>query len=106
MKVAWIVDLLLYVVFLCVSMFADNGFILIPPCPGFVFLARNGTFCAKIPVWLNVVQRAKEICIAEPAGISTLVKIPLEENRIVTCPDIEDFRHLNRNFSVQWFHVS
>uniref|UniRef100_A0A3B3R487 Interleukin 1 receptor accessory protein n=1 Tax=Paramormyrops kingsleyae TaxID=1676925 RepID=A0A3B3R487_9TELE len=72
----------------------------------YICTVRNGTFCAKIPVWLNVVQRAREICIAEPAGISTLVKIPLEENRIVTCPDIEDFRHPNRNFSVQWFHVS
>ncbi|XP_072557131.1 interleukin-1 receptor accessory protein isoform X3 [Paramormyrops kingsleyae] len=70
----------------------------------YICTVRNGTFCAKIPVWLNVVQRAREICIAEPAGISTLVKIPLEENRIVTCPDIEDFRHPNRNFSVQWFH--
>ncbi|KAJ8280560.1 hypothetical protein GJAV_G00056270 [Gymnothorax javanicus] len=65
-------------------------------------VSRNGTQCGKMTVWLEVLPKPSSGCVAAVDPLR--VKIPLEEDRKLHCPDVQDFQLSHRLLSVAWFH--
>ncbi|CAB1348423.1 unnamed protein product, partial [Coregonus sp. 'balchen'] len=69
----------------------------------YICMLRNRTLCAKIAVRLEVVPSGQDPnCEVKSAVPPTLVIAPLQEGRILTCPDLEDIKLPNTSHSVTW----
>ncbi|KAK6295563.1 hypothetical protein J4Q44_G00332760 [Coregonus suidteri] len=71
----------------------------------YICMLRNRTLCAKIAVRLEVVPSGQDPnCEVKAAVPPTQVIVPLQEGRILTCPDLEDIKLPNTSHSVTWYH--
>lgn len=67
---------------------------------------RNRTSCAKIAVRLEVLPSGQDPnCEVKAAVPPTLVIAPIQEDRTLTCPDVEEIMLPNASHSVTWYHV-
>ncbi|KAL0973554.1 hypothetical protein UPYG_G00206020 [Umbra pygmaea] len=69
----------------------------------YICMLRNRTSCAKIAVHLEVVQ-PKPNCEGKAAVPSTLVNVPIQGGKFLTCPDLDDVKLPNTSHSVTWYH--
>ncbi|XP_064157492.1 interleukin-1 receptor accessory protein [Anguilla rostrata] len=88
---------------------AESGWLWFEPAVAedagrYVCALRNGTLCVKMGVRLEVLPRPSNVCVTEAAADPHHVKVPLEEDKTLHCPDIQEYRLSHKDPYVLWFH--
>lgn len=68
------------------------------------FICRNSTYCMKVSMSLTVAEQEVGLCYN--SRIRYVEKAEVTKTKVISCPDIDDYKTPNASTDVAWYKVS